>query len=128
MDIEHVAYQVQDPPAVAEWFAQNLGMKIVWRGGPPGNGRFLADSSGHVMIEFYNNPKAPVPDYRSIDPILLHVAFEADDVPAVRDRLLAAGATAQGDIAHPPSGDVIAMLRDPWGFPIQLCRRAKPMI
>jgi hypothetical protein len=25
-------------------------------------------------------------------------------------------------------GDDLAMLRDPWGFPVQLVRRAKPMI
>jgi hypothetical protein len=27
-----------------------------------------------------------------------------------------------------PSGDVFAMLRDPWGIPLQLVRRKQPMI
>jgi glyoxylase I family protein len=128
MDIEHIAFQVSDPVAAAEWYALHLGLRIVWSGGPPGNGRFVADSSGHVMIELYHNPAAPVPDYRSMDPVLLHLAMETDDVPATRTRLIAAGATAEGDITHGPTGDVIAVVRDPWGFPLQLCRRARPMI
>jgi glyoxylase I family protein len=128
MDIEHAAYQVSDSAGAGDWFVKNLGLRIVWAGGPPANGRFLADSSNHVMIEFYNNPKAPVPDYRALDPVILHLAFEADDVPAVRSRLLAAGAAPEGEVVYSPGGDVLAIVRDPWGFPIQLCCRAKRMI
>lgn len=128
MDIEHIAYQVSDPVAAGEWYVLHLGLRIVWTGGPPANGRFLADSSGHVMVEIYNNPKAPVPDYRSMDPVLLHLALEAEDVPAVRARLIAAGATAEGNVVRTPRGDVIAVVRDPWGFPLQLCHRARRMI
>ena len=128
MDIEHIAYQVSDPVAAAEWYALHLGLRIVWSGGPPAHGRFMADSSSHVMVELYHNPKAPVPDYRSMDPVLLHLALETDDVPAVRARLMAAGASPEGDIVRAASGDVIAVVRDPWGFPLQLCHRAKPMI
>jgi uncharacterized glyoxalase superfamily protein PhnB len=127
MNIEHAAYQMASPAAAAEWYARNLGMKIVWAGGPPAHGRFLADSSGYVMIEIYNNPKAAVPDYRSMDPVVLHLAFKTDDVTATRQRLLEAGATSEGDVVNAPNGDVIAVVRDPWGFPVQLCRRARPM-
>jgi glyoxylase I family protein len=128
MDIEHFAYQVAEPVAAAEWYVRHLGLRVARAGGPPGYGRFLADSSGHVMVELYHNPKAPVPDYRSMDPVLLHLAFETDDVPAARQRLLAAGATAAGDVDYASNGDVIAVVRDPWGFPLQLCRRARPLL
>jgi glyoxylase I family protein len=128
MDIEHVAFQVSDPVAAAEWYVRHLGMKIVYAGGPPGHGRFVSDGSDHVMVELYNNPAAPVPDYRLMDPVLLHLALEADDVPATRARLIDAGATPEGDIVHGPTGDVIAVVRDPWGFPLQLCHRARRMI
>jgi len=80
------------------------------------------------MLEFYNNPKAEVPDYRQIHPLVLHLAFTAADVAAARARLLAAGATPEGDIAVTSGGDEIAMLRDPWGLPLQLLRRRTPMI
>ena len=60
--------------------------------------------------------------------LTLHLAFEADDADASAARLLAAGATSDGEMIRAPSGDVIANLRDPWGFPIQLAHRGKPMI
>lgn len=128
MKIEHVAFQIADPPAAARWYAEHLGL-VVRRAEPASPfGHFLADAAGAVMLEFYNNPKAPVPDYRAIDPVALHVAFAADDVRSTRARLLAAGAQAEGDVAVNDGGDELAMLRDPWGLPIQLVRRRAPMI
>ncbi len=128
MKIEHVAYQVQDPAAFARWYADHLGMTIKRVQADPPYGHFLADDGDAVMIEVYNNPKVAVPDYASIDPFILHVAFGVPDVAAVRARLIEAGATAVGDIQVSPAGDHLAMLRDPWGLPVQLVRRATPMI
>jgi catechol 2,3-dioxygenase-like lactoylglutathione lyase family enzyme len=128
MKIEHVAFNVSDPVTMAQWYEKNLGMRTVRSGGPPVNARFVADASGSVMIEIYNNPKAAVPDYRKQDPLILHLAFHVDDVAATRQRLLAAGATPEGDVTRSDAGDDLAMVRDPWGFPVQLVRRAKAMI
>ena len=128
MDIEHVGYQVSDPEAAAKWYVEHLGMHLARSFGPPAHAQFVADSAGHVMIEIYNNPKVKVPDYRAIDPLILHLAFEAADVHAERARLIKAGAAPVGDAETGASGDLIAMLRDPWGFPVQLVRRAKPML
>ncbi len=127
MKIEHTAYQVEDPVAVARWYVQHLGLTVKrsWPDRPFAH--FLADESGQAMLEFYNNPRAPVPDYRTIDPVVLHIAFVAEDVPATRARLVAAGATAAGDIVVSDAGDEIAMLRDPWGLPIQFLKRKVPM-
>jgi hypothetical protein len=41
---------------------------------------------------------------------------------------LAAGATAEGEVSVTPAGDEMAMLRDPWGLPVQLIKRRVPMI
>ena len=128
MDIEHMGYQVPDPVGAARWYVENLGFRVTRSFGEPAYALFLADSSDHVMIEIYRNPKAPMPDYRSMDSLVLHLALECQDVEGVRARLLAAGATAEGEVVLAPNGDVLAMLRDPWGFPIQLVRRASPMI
>jgi catechol 2,3-dioxygenase-like lactoylglutathione lyase family enzyme len=126
--IEHAAYQVEDPAAVARWYVEHLGMTLKRSQAERPWGQFLADSADAVMLEFYNHPKATVPAYRDIDPLVLHVAFAADDLAAVRARLLQAGATAVGDINTNPLGDQLAMLRDPWGFAIQLVHRSEPMI
>ncbi len=125
---EHLGLNVLDPVAAARWYANTLGMRIVREGPPPANARFLADRNGHMMLELYTNPPDAVPDYNSMDPLLLHVAFMVDDVDAVRQRLIAAGATAVGEADSTPAGDRIAILRDPWGLPIQFVRRAEPML
>jgi len=128
MKLEHTAYQVSDPRAIAEWYVRHLGMTIKRAQDAPPFGHFLADSAGATMLEFYCHPAVDVPEYRQIDPLRLHVAFTADDVAADRARLLAPGATAVGELQVTPSGDRVAMLRDPWGFAIQLVNRADPML
>ena len=51
MKIEHVAWQVADPVAAADWYVAHLGMRIVRDGGAPANVRFLADETGRVLLE-----------------------------------------------------------------------------
>jgi uncharacterized glyoxalase superfamily protein PhnB len=63
-----------------------------------------------------------------MDPLLLHIAFMVDDVKGIREKLIAAGATPVGEVTISPSGDELAMLRDPWGVAIQFVKRAKPML
>ena len=76
----------------------------------------------------YNNPPDAVPDYASMDPLSLHVAFMVDDVKGIQEKLIAAGATLVEGVTVTAAGDEIAMLRDPWGVPIQFVKRAKPML
>ena len=128
MKIEHVAFQVEDPVTVARWYVEHLGMTLKRAYPERPWGQFLSDDGDAVMLEFYNNPKASVPDYRKIDPLVLHVAFRVKDIAAERARLLAAGATAEGDITTADNGDTLAMHRDPWGLAVQLVTRVDEMI
>ncbi len=127
MKIEHVAFNVAEPTAMAHWYTQHLKMRVVRLSGPPWHAHFLADAANESMIEIYYNPKARVPTYAKMDPLVLHLAFAVDDVHATRERLIQAGATAEGEIDTSPLGDKLAMLRDPWGFALQFVKRATPM-
>jgi len=94
--IEHVAWNVESPVEVAGWYVEHLGMKIV-RGSAEGvAAHFIADDSGAVMLEIYNNPAVKTPDYSAMDPLLLHLAFACDDVKAKVAVLEAAGAKLIG--------------------------------
>ena len=125
--IEHVAFNVAEPVAMAHWYTQHLKMRVVRISGPPWHAHFLMDSADESMIEIYYNPKAPVLEYGKMDPLMLHLAFAGDDVGATRSRLMQAGATAEGGIDTNPLGDKLTMLRDPWGFALQLVKRGAPM-
>ena len=128
MKIEHTAYQVADPVSVARWYVTHLGMTIKRSQSEPPYMHFLADDGDAVMLEFYNNPTVAVPDYAERHPMIFHLAFQTDDVDATRARLLAAGATPEGDVTTTPGGDQLAMVRDPWGLAVQLLKRKEPMI
>ena len=128
MRIEHVAFNVSEPAEMAAWYVEHLGMTIRREVGKSPFMHFLADDGGNVMLEIYRQPHLRVPDYRETDPLQAHVAFVSEDVNADRDRLLAAGATPVGEVQSTPAGDTLAMLRDPWGFAIQLVQRAERML
>lgn len=126
--LEHVALNVEDPVKMAEWYCKHLQMKVVRKGPAPVNAHFICDAGANMMLEIYRNPPDAVPDYASMDPLLLHLAFMADDVKGLRAKLIAAGAMPVGDVSTTPAGDEIAMLRDPWGLAIQFVKRAEPML
>src|SRR5437867_10720417 len=115
MNIEHFALNVAEPVLLSEWYVTHLGMRVVRALANPPYTRFLADGSGRVVVEVYRQEKAPVPDYFAMDPLVLHIAFVTSDVEEARKQLLAAGATAVGEIIRTGTGDIMAWLRDPWG-------------
>lgn len=127
MDIEHVALNVPDPVAMAKWYTTHLGLRILRRIAEPPHTHFLADGCGRVVLELYHHPKAAVPDYFAMDPLVLHIAFTSADVSADRQRLLAAGASSAGEIKLTPEGDEMTFLHDPWGVAVQFVRRARPL-
>jgi glyoxylase I family protein len=126
MGFEHIGLNVRDPVAAKEWYCKNLGMTVVRV--PAENVFFVADAARHMMLELYNNPKSPVPDYESIEHLSIHISFVVDHLEVFRTRLIAAGARPIGDISTGTNGDKVANLRDPWGVPIQFVQRSEPML
>jgi glyoxylase I family protein len=127
MKIEHFALNVSEPGAIADWYAQNLGLKIVRKMEEAPFMHFLADDSGNTMIEIYNNSAGAVPDYGKMNPLLLHLAFVSENPNSDRQRLEKAGAVFVEEVL-PGDGSQLIMMRDPWGLALQLCKRGKPML
>jgi glyoxylase I family protein len=128
MNIEHIAFNVPDPAAMAAWYVKHLGLCVLRKQEQAPFTHFLADQAGRVVLELYCHTKASLPSYASLDPLSLHIAFTADDVAKERQRLLDAGATPAGDIVSTDSGDVMTFVRDPWQVTVQLVKRVKPML
>lgn len=127
MKLEHFALNVIDPVAMALWYVEHLGLKIVRQVEDAPYTYFLADSSGTILLEIYNNPPEQVPPYSEMDPLLLHVAFVSEDPESDKAVLLSAGAILVEELRL-DDGSHLVMLRDPWGLAIQLCKRAEPML
>ena len=127
LNVEHFACNVADPPAMAAWYVQHLGMRIVRSNVEAPYIHFLADAKGRVVMEIYSNAADAVPDYAAMHPLRFHVAFAAADPDAARAALVAGGATFVNEQSL-ADGSRLLMLRDPWGLPLQLCKRATPLL
>lgn len=127
MKMEHIAFNVEQPARMANWYVEHLGMTVKRHSTDAPYVHFMADDSGTIMIEIYGNPDAPRTDFATLEPPEIHLAFLSEDLPADVARLSAAGATIVADV-HELGDDTFAMLRDPWGMPVQLVRRGVSMI
>jgi len=127
LNLEHIACNVADPVAMAAWYVDHLGMRVVRRSADPSQIHFLADAAGRTVIEIYRNAGDVIPDYAAINPIRFHIAFATGDPDASSAALIAEGATFVEERTT-PDGSRLLMLRDPWGIPLQLCKRPTPLL
>ena len=126
--LEHLALNVTDPAAVAAWYGEHLGLRVVRLGTDPARTTFLATADGLVLFELYCNTAAPVGTYGQKHPLELHLAFRSDDPAADAERLIGACASLFEAFKTTPAGDRMVMLRDPFGLALQLVWRAQPML
>ncbi len=126
MKFEHFALNVSDPSSVADWYVKNLGAKVVHKVDNETQTKFLADEAGHVFMEIYNNPKGEYLKFEKLHVLGFHVAFVSHDSAKDRDRLMKEGAIVEEEVT-PNEGSLLVMMRDPWGIPLQLCQRSKPL-
>jgi glyoxylase I family protein len=126
MKIEHIAFNVADPVAVAAWYCEHCGLRVVRHIPQPAQTHFLADSDATVL-EIYCNPPDQVPDYRNMNPLLFHLALASSDPAGDSKRLIAAGASYVDELRL-ADGSHLVMLRDPWGVALQLCKRTKGLL
>ena len=112
---------------MAAWYVEHLGMRVVRRSPAASQIHFLADAAGRAVIEIYRNTDDPIPDYAAMNPTRFHIAFATADPDASRAALVAGGATFVEERAT-PDGSRLLMLRDPWGMPLQMCKRPTPLL
>lgn len=126
---EHLEINVSDPQAVAKWYIENLGLKIMRGITPPTYTGFIGDQSENMMLELNHFDDFEIIDFENVHHMSIHTAFVVEeDIELAKQRLVEAGATVVLDVNKTDVGDFILMLRDPWGFPIQMVKRAKPML
>jgi catechol 2,3-dioxygenase-like lactoylglutathione lyase family enzyme len=126
MKIEHFAFNVADPVAVADWYVTHCGLRVVRHLPEANETHFIADDD-RTVFEIYHNPPEQVPDYAAMDPLLFHIALSSDDPSADAARLQAAGASFVTEV-RPDANSLLIMLRDPFGLALQLCKRSRNLL
>jgi catechol 2,3-dioxygenase-like lactoylglutathione lyase family enzyme len=124
MTIEHIGICVPAPISMGNWYRDHLGFKILHSGGDDAEGvSFIIDSAGKTVLELGKLAEGPPLDPRSLLPLQLHIAIECQDPAAEAQRLVAAGAELIGESPHNAYPGEKILVRDPWGFVIQLLNR-----
>ncbi len=127
MKFEHFGINVPHPQAMAAWYVRHFNMKIVRSMQNTPYTHFLADDSGRVIMEIYANETVDIPDYNLQHPLKFHIALEVNNPQELSENLIKDGALFFEEVKT-DDGSHLIMLRDPWGIPVQLCKRGKPMI
>ena len=109
---------------MGEWYRDNLGFEIIRRAGDDKEGvSFVVDSAGQTVLELGRLPEGPPLDPHTLSPLQLHIAVACDDPTAEAKQLVAAGAELIGESPRNAYKGEKVLLRDPWGFVIQLINR-----
>lgn len=127
MKFEHFGINVPHPQAMAAWYVRHFDMKIVRSMQDTPYTHFLTDDSGRVIMEIYANEAVEIPDYNLQHPLKFHIAFEASNPQELSENLIKEGAMFFEEVKT-DDGSHLIMLRDPWGIPLQLCKRGTPMV
>lgn len=120
---EHLAINVENPKAVADWYVKYLGLEIV---SASNKMIFVRDAGSHFMFELYNKPEAKG-SFASLSHASAHVAFAVDDAEALSTKMVEGGAKILKAFTN-PIGDTVINMRDPWGNMLQVIQRLKPKL
>lgn len=127
MKIEHIALNVSNPVKMANWYSKYLGFKILTQSHSSPFAHFIADPTGNILLEIFRLPDAKLPNYKKLDPNTFHIGFATENIQKDFKKLIKAGSRVVSEITINSSGNSVAMLKDPWGLPIQLIKRVKKL-
>ena len=124
MRIEHIGLGVNNPIAMGKWYEKNLGFHILRELGSNTEGVIFMEDDKENVIEIAHIKGMPSLDFKSMNPLLIHLAIECSNPVEEANRLVAEGAEMIGEaIRNDYKGEKI-LVRDPFGgLTIQLVNR-----
>jgi catechol 2,3-dioxygenase-like lactoylglutathione lyase family enzyme len=123
MRIEHFAIYAEDTVALADWYCDKFGMKVVFKGKQDPPMIFVADKEG-MCIEIIGRPPRTQPiDFNTV----FHFAFLVDDFDQAVAELKAKGVPLEDEVVGAAPGVRLCFFDDPAGNRGQLAWRAEPL-
>lgn len=121
----HTRMRVNDIERSAKFYEQALGLTISRRHTSPRGAQlvFLATPNSDEEIELCQMPPGATPV--QVQPDLMHLAFEVDDLAAFAAELQKNGFALSDGPTKTGSGSVIAFIDAPEGYEVELIQRAK---
>ena len=123
--VDHVAIAARDPRALAQWYCDLLGLRVLFDNGqdPP---TYLVGGDMGAVVEIMPDNGAAVTVHQPYDPGIRHIAFRVRDFDAVHAALEGKvyGLTPPGPAA---GGGRIAFFHDPEGNLLQIVSRDRDL-
>jgi lactoylglutathione lyase len=121
----HTRLRVNDIERTVKFYEQALGLTVSRRHTSPRGAQlvFLATPNSEEEIELCQMPAGAPPV--QVQPDLMHLAFEVDDLAAFAAELGRKGFALSDGPTKTGSGSVIAFLDAPEGYEVELIQRAK---
>jgi lactoylglutathione lyase len=120
----HTRMRVNDIERTVKFYEQALELKVARRSVSPRGAQivFLATPNSEEEIEICQLPNSPSVQ---VQPDLMHLAFEVDDLAAFTAELERKGFKLSDGPTPTSSGSVIAFIDAPEGYEVELIQRPK---
>jgi len=125
--IEHVGIAAKDTTALAHWYRDTLGFRIVTQSEETPPSYFVA-APNDAMLEIISANQAPRAHHDPRDAGLRHICIGVDDFEGVRAELKKKGVTFTGEVIDLPSGGNVVFFTDPEGNLLHLVHRPEPLV
>ena len=123
MRLEHFAIYAEDTVALADWYCEKLGLKVIFKGTQNPPMIFVADERG-MAIEIIGRPPRTEPiDFNT----LFHFAFVVDDFDQAVTELKAKGVPLEDEVVGAAADVRLCYFDDPAGNRGQIAWRANPL-
>ena len=124
MRIEHIGICVVAPISMGIWYRDHLGFEIIRANGDDNFGvTFLRDKEDGTVIEIAKIPECTALDIEKHIPLQFHTAIDCSNPQTEADHLIKAGAEWIGESPYNNYPGEKLLVRDPWGYTIQLLNR-----
>src|SRR3954466_11804489 len=120
----HTRMRLNDLERTVKFYEQALGLKVDRRHTSPRGAQlaFLRTPNSDEEIEICQLPNSPAVQ---VQPDLMHLAFEVDDLAAFAAQLEKKGYKLSDGPTATSSGSTIAFIDAPEGYEVELIQRAK---
>lgn len=120
----HTRLRVNDLEKTVRFYEQALGLTVARRSISPRGAQiaFLATPNSDEEIEICQLPNSPSVQ---VQPDLMHLAFEVEDLAAFTRAVEAKGFKLSDGPTPTGSGSIIAFIDAPEGYEVELIQRAK---
>lgn len=121
----HTRMRLNDLERSVKFYEQALGLKVTRRHTSPRGAQlaFIATPNSEEEIELCQMPPGAEPV--KVQPDLMHLAFEVEDLEKFAAELTKKGFALSDGPTNTGSGSVIAFIDAPEGYEIELIQRAK---